>query len=620
MDLITVLIGPLAVPECRRALARGWLIVARALTGSVLALVVLSLVWYWWMFIRLDPGFEPDFAVQWAMMIASIMMVTVVMVIAPAILAGSIAGDRERGVLALVLATTATPREIVLGRLAGKLSQVGMILLAGIPPLALLAAWNDLGALGLAALLILLAGLGLGGAGMALMASVLSRRGRDALLAVYLFTIVLLLAPLAARLGLPSAVDDVLGWLSPYRSLGLLVENSEATPALATAGLWSLLGLAGVAVAAWRLRPSCLSSTDRGRLRRARRPWRVPLVADRPMLWKELYIERVGTLGRFGRWLGALVTLALGGGSVGLSAVIVWSLFWSGNTEWSDWATGRMTDLLEGTGLLMGWLIQWAIGLRAAVAIASERERSTWDALLTSPLEPGEIVWAKVYGSLFALRGMLAAIVLAWALGAVFQAVTLVEALGWLGRNAAMGFLMAAVGVRASLVLPTATRAMTWTIGTWLASLAIIPFLAATIIAVGFMVFLAYSMMTISFNPTAPFALMGIGGILRVTWPILNDAIVPTLIAVLIVIETRLRFDRLAGRITGGAAEQAVDAMFHGPPSLPVRLDTGPRSRKAQRRENHEDATKPPSPAIVQGKLDQPSASSAKRKVKEMSS
>src|SRR5262249_5122618 len=86
------------------------------------------------------------------------------------------------------------PREIVLGRLAGKLSQVGMILLAGVPALALLAAWNDLGMPRLLAMLLLLAGLGLGGGGMAIMASVVSRRGPDALLAVYLFTIVLLLA------------------------------------------------------------------------------------------------------------------------------------------------------------------------------------------------------------------------------------------------------------------------------------------------------------------------------------------------------------------------------------------------------------------------------------------
>jgi ABC-type transport system involved in multi-copper enzyme maturation permease subunit len=237
MDLVTALVGPLAGPECRRALARDWLHLVRPAAGAFPAIVVLALVWYWWLSVRIDPFFEPLDAQRTALVSTAIMMVTVAVVLVPAVLAGSLAGDRERGVLALFLATTASPREIVLGRLIGKLSQVAMILLAGVPPLTLLAAWNDLGMPGLMALLVLLVGLGLGGGGMAVLASVVSRRGRDALLAVYLFTIVLLAAPLAANLGLPSEWAEALGWLSPYRSLGRLIWDGEAAPALMTAGL-----------------------------------------------------------------------------------------------------------------------------------------------------------------------------------------------------------------------------------------------------------------------------------------------------------------------------------------------------------------------------------------------
>ena len=63
-------------------------------------------------------------------------------------------------------------------------------------------------------------------------------------------------------------------------------------------------------------------------------------------------------------------------------------------------------------------LIQWAVGLRAAVSISSERERGTWDALLTSPLDGREIVRGKLWGSLYALRGLILAAFLAWALAA----------------------------------------------------------------------------------------------------------------------------------------------------------------------------------------------------------
>ena len=80
-------------------------------------------------------------------------LLTIVVVQAPAVLAGSLAGERERGVLQLLLTTAVTPREIVSGRLLGKLSQVGMIVLAGLPILGILFAWNGLGFLDLAAVL-----------------------------------------------------------------------------------------------------------------------------------------------------------------------------------------------------------------------------------------------------------------------------------------------------------------------------------------------------------------------------------------------------------------------------------------------------------------------------------
>ena len=139
----------------------------------------------------------------------------------------------------------------------------------------------------------------------------------------------------------------------------------------------------------------------------------------------------------------------------------------------------------------MGWLLQCAIGLRAAVSIAAERERGTWDALLMSPLEPGEIVRAKLSGSLNALRWMAGAMVLAWTLALITGAVSLGEYVEWIAANATAGALMAAIGVRCSLSLPTATKAMTWTIGLWIASAVGVGFLAFSLIAIGFLICLA---------------------------------------------------------------------------------------------------------------------------------
>ena len=207
------------------------------------------------------------------------------------------------------------------------------------------------------------------------------------------------------------------------------------------------------------------------------------------MLWKELYIERVGTLGRFGRWLGVLITVfdrrrqpgARRRSSSRTSSGRV-------TTDWSLWATNVLSVVFtDASGRFMGWLLQWAIGLRAAVSIASERERGTWDALLMSPLEPGEIVRAKLSGSLYALRWMAGAMVLAWTLAVMVGAVPAwaITSHGSPPTRSA-GAFMAAVGVRCSLSLPTATKAMTWTIALWLASIIGVAVLAFSLIALVF--------------------------------------------------------------------------------------------------------------------------------------
>ena len=46
-----------------------------------------------------------------------------------------------------------------------------------------------------------------------------------------------------------------------------------------------------------------------------------------------------------------------------------------------------------------------------------------------------------------------------------------------------------------------------------------------------------------------------------------------TLWTIAIVAETRLRFDRVAGRMTGGERALAIDRFIHGKPMAPVFLD-----------------------------------------------
>ena len=570
MNAATLLFGHLAGPECRRALARGWLIVVRALLGGLLAAILLLALWAWWLNTLGDPGYSPAYIMAFALSAVAPILLTIAVVQAPAVLAGSLAGERERGVLQLLLTTAVTPREIVSGRLLGKLSQVGMILLAGLPILAVLAAWNGLSLLELVTLFVLLGAVGLGGGGLAVGASVISRRGRDALLSVYILMLVLVLSPMLTGLGLPPEIARLLQLFNPYSSMIVLVWAGEVAPALATSGFWLAMGLTGAAVAAWRLRPTCLALGDA--VKKSRRRMWVPPLGDRPMLWKELYVERVGTLGRFGRWLGILITALIGGGSLALSVLILSPLFMRGETDWSLWANNSFAAALsDPNGKFMGWLLQWAIGLRAAVSIASERERGTWDALLMSPLQPGEIVRAKLSGSLNALRWMAGAMVLAWTLAVVTGAVGLGPYAEWIAANATAGTLMAAIGVRCSLSLPTATKAMTWTIGLWIASVAVIAFLAISIIAIVCLIFVAIWMFAVQYGfvtiNTAPWFPMRFS----LAWPLSVD-LVTVLVTCLVVLDTSLRFDRIAGRMAGGAVATGVDKWLHGHAIQPVFL------------------------------------------------
>jgi ABC-type transport system involved in multi-copper enzyme maturation permease subunit len=548
MNLALALFGPLAGPECLRALGRAWLIIVRTLAASALALVGISVIWIWWLSIGLDPSFTPTVELRAGLSVAAMIVLTIAVVMAPAVLAGSLAGERERGVLLLLLTTEVNSAEVVVGRIAGKLSQVGMVLMAGLPLLALLAGWNGLRIAHLGALLLILVAVVVGGGGMGTCASVFSRRGRDALLGVYLMILLLLLAPLGAYLGLPYELKDWLSTFNPYISMSRLTWDGSIQPAVTTAAGWLGLGLLGMAAAAWRLRPSCLAA---GQIdRRASRRGRMPSISEQPMLWKELYIERVGNLGRIARWLGLLITIPTIGVSLSLSVVIGWALLWRRDVEWSDWATGQFSALLQATSLFLGWLLQWGIGLRSSVAIASERENGTWDALLVSPLEAAEIVRAKLTGSLHGLRWILGAIVLGWTLGLVVGAVSLGHYASWIIGNACAIVLMAAIGLRCSLALHTATRAMTWTIAGWLVAAALVPLLALALISFGMLFFLflwtlaiQLSLVPLNSSPWFP-----------VTWPTawaITTNVVRLLAAILIVLETRIRFDRLAGRLPG---------------------------------------------------------------------
>ena len=573
MNLLTALVGPLAGPECRRALGRGWLILVRTAAGLAVGTVALTALWYWWISQGIDAGHRPYEELRVALGVIEVMLLTVALVLGPAVLAGSLAGEKERGVLALLLTTRVRSREVVAGRLAGKLAQVGMILLAGLPALVLVGALAGLGPSTLFVTALLPSAVAVGGGGIAAVASTVSRRGRDALLAVYLVDLFLMLTPLIGGFG-ASPWWDWLGTLNPYSTLAPLVGRDATAPAWASIGFWLAIGLLGGSLASWRLRPSCLAPLDGERVARksAKRGVVPPVDERRPMLWKELFIERVATLGRFGRWAGLLLILGLGAGSVALAGVYFWNAFYPGSPEWADWSKAQMMRWYGDSGFWVSCLLQWAIGLRAAVSISSERERGTWDALLTSPLDGAEIVRGKLWGSLYAIRWLTLAAFVAWTLTAATGAAPLSGPVTWGIGVLVSGAFIAAVGVRTSLASPTATRAMSLTIGIWLAAYVGVAFLTVVILATGTLLCNSTWILLANFGLAPPVTTFWFPMPMYLAWPLAWNALYLGF-TLAIVADTRLRFDRIAGRMTEGKVAVAFEELVYGRPMGPVPLD-----------------------------------------------
>jgi ABC-type transport system involved in multi-copper enzyme maturation permease subunit len=523
-------------------------LVVRGIAVVPPALVVLGVLWAWWFSRQILSTFSPQEVLRWGLLLVEGMLLTAALVLTPALLAGTLAGEKVRSTLGLLLASEVSSGEIVLARLVGRLCVIGVVLLAGLPALVLLAALRSIGPLNLGILIVLPVAVAFGGGGLALAASALARRGRDALLVIYLVDLLLLLAPLFGS-GLSPAVQDWVEPFNPYHGVGPLAAAEESRPALLAIGLWTLLGVAGTSWAAWRLRPAYLRDID-GRSSR----WhlfrrRVPPVGDQPLVWKELYVEQTQAFSRFVYWLGLLVLVVYVGTSIVLAAVVAWGTWTRAGTDLVDWARAHLATW-TGASWPISWLVQWSLGLRAAAAIASERQCGTWDALLASPLEGREIVLAKIYGGLYGLRGFVAAVVLAWTSGVLCGALTIADYGTLVANTLVVGAFMVVIGIGCSLSCATATRAMTFVIVGWLAmAFATAALSGLFVLVLGMMVTIFWIVQTSwagGFG-TGPVAGPPLGAWLGAAY-VIGRLLLYGLVALVVAGYCRLRFDRLAGR------------------------------------------------------------------------
>lgn len=407
----------------------GWLL---------LIVIVLSLLY----FVGGDPHDNLSHLAVDVVVVLLLQLFLVVTLATPAFAAGSIADEKSSGTLQEWLTTDLSGWEIVRGKWLGQAVQVGTLALATLPLVAFFGALANLPPLALAVVLATGAWQILAWCAVSLLASTWCRRTTAAVLLAYGLAAAMLVA--SARLLEP-------WWFSPL----YLLEPAWLDPdsaqlrrrlLVATAG-WAGIIAVCLAVASWGLRPAYLRQlAAEGQPSGNWRDHRFrPAVGEQPLRWKE-------------RWLGDLPAVPLlrrlprkaGVIAVGLVALAVAAAILVAHLPreltpahaatlivHGDWARlfallGAIrpaTDAFLMLGIAEAAFFSLAIGVRCAGAVSSERERQTWDALLTTPLEPRQILRGKLWGILDSTRPYLAAYLI---VAAPLSLLGGWQALGWI--------------------------------------------------------------------------------------------------------------------------------------------------------------------------------------------
>ena len=537
---------PLAGPECRWAVSKTWVFVVRS-TAAVLVLGILLVVaWYCWLVQTVNPAARPEAALGGALLTALGLNFTLVLLLAPALLAGAFSSDATRTALGILLITEVSAGEIVLSRLISRVSQVAIVAAAGLPGICFLCGYCGAQAPEILASIATTLAIACGASGIALLLSVLFTRARDALIGTYGIGLLLLVAPSILAGILP---PSILGWimgLNPYLCLDPLVSFGYSTPALRTAIVWAALGVVGAAATTWLLWPSYLRRTG-GKDNLISRRDNVPPVSEDPIGWKELNIESNKQFGKLLSLVSRLTLIAMLGGSALLTVLFLWSNQPGSTPTWVDGLLAVASSWIEMLSLPMSWLLQWGVGIRAAAGISTEKEQGTWEALMMTPLEGREIVRAKIYVGYYSLRWYLVATLIVWLLGVMLGSITAYDFAMLLMSTAFFVGLTSALGVWSSLSTKTSGRAITLTLFEWLVAKIVI--LIASLILIGVVMLFLFLCLTVLGSLSGNSTLNNFQPPMSMeTAMVLMESALCLVSTLLIAWHCGKKFDRLAGR------------------------------------------------------------------------
>ncbi|MCS6977750.1 MAG: ABC transporter permease subunit [Gemmatales bacterium] len=407
--------------------------------------LVLQFCWLWFMYwiveviassmMAAGSGVSPDPAATQKFLSGFLELflwqqMVLIILVSPAIAAGAITDEKERGTLQYLLTADLTSSEIVLGKLLGRLVIIATIFATGIPFLFAVGGALRVSPGFLAGAVVHAAAIAFAATSASILASVWAKRTRDAIVHLYLvlgllFLLVILGLQVTGAMGisgsargttterLAATAADVLSYFDPSLVLKPELEGAGSAMVFAravVAGLsWVGVGVLCLAVAAWRLRPAYNRQLEGiGQRRKALLWWARPPIHGEPVRWKERYVTGIAPLPALRYIPQNLVMLLILLGTTTIAVLVAASCITGPNSvlqmftqpEQFQVDQDSITQFVTWISLIVLFLSSLIVGIRCSGAITGEREKHTWESLLMTPLETQSLVQAKLWGIL----------------------------------------------------------------------------------------------------------------------------------------------------------------------------------------------------------------------------
>ncbi len=441
-------VGAVLERELRIAPRSRALYIARAIYAGMLLLIVATC----WLVVTGTQAIETAgetgrFAATLLRILAPLQLVLAALS-AAAVSAVSVTLEKDRRTLELLLVSSLTDAEIVLGKLAASLLQVLLLLASAIPVFALVSLFGGVTNGQLARLFAVTAAAAIASASLA-NAIAFWKETTFQTIAVTLFGLALWTAVgegVATVWGATAAAG-----VSPARAVFAAIEPAGTGGSLVFLAVCLGVVVASGLVATWRLRPWNLVGGSRYESVRAET---AAIAATRtvwshPVLWKEICTRAHGKAIVFVRvaWLA-------------LFAAAIWGIVQQSGQQRPD----RLALAVAVLPMTLASLV--SVTALAVTSVTTERDRGSLDLLLVSDLEPAEFVWGKLAGVFFVAREMVLLPLAACGVLVAFGQASLENGIYLALGLSTLLFFAAVLGLHAGLTHVSSRQAIVVALGT----------------------------------------------------------------------------------------------------------------------------------------------------------